>query len=113
VHKQIFNVGDTEENYQVKDIADIVAKVFPGCKVTLGDNKGDNRSYRVSFEKINKTLPGFNCKRDVEKGANQLRDLFERLDMKRETFEFRSFTRLKQLEYLIRTKQLDDNLFWS
>jgi nucleoside-diphosphate-sugar epimerase len=112
VHNQIFNVGDTKENYQVKEIADKVARVFPKCKLTFGESNGDNRSYRVSFDKINKTLPGFKCKRNVEKGANQLKDLFEVLDMKHDTFEFRPYTRLKQLEYLIITKQVDKDLFW-
>ena len=59
VHNQIFNVGDTANNYRVKDIAEFVADAFPGCKLSFGDNASDNRSYRVSFEKINTVLPGF------------------------------------------------------
>jgi nucleoside-diphosphate-sugar epimerase len=113
VHNQIFNVGDTNENYQVKDIARIVSTVFTGCRLTFGPNSGDNRSYRVSFEKIHTKLPGFRCHRNVTVGANELRELFERIDMTSENFEFRAFTRLKQLEYLIRTRQIDDYLFWS
>src|SRR5205085_4757557 len=34
VHNQVFNVGDTTHNYRVRDIAEIVAKVFAGCRVT-------------------------------------------------------------------------------
>jgi len=112
VHNQVFNVGGNEENYRVREIAEIVGGVFPGCEVTLGDNGGDNRSYRVSFDKIHDRLPGFECKRNAEWGARQLRELFERIDMTPETFEFRAFTRLKQLEYLIRTRQLDAEFFW-
>lgn len=59
VHNQIFNVGDTSNNYQVKEIAEIVAQIFKGCQLSFGQNGADNRSYRVSFEKINKILPGF------------------------------------------------------
>lgn len=113
VHNQIFNVGDTNENYRVKDIAEIVSIVFPGCRLTFGPNNGDNRSYRVSFDKIHAKLPGFRCRKNVTVGARELRELFERIDMTRENFEFRAFTRLKQLEYLIRTRQIDDYLFWS
>jgi len=113
VHNQVFNVGDTEENYQIKDIAQIVARAFPGCELTFGASGGDNRSYRVSFEKINSQLPGFRCRRDATMGANQLRELFERIDMSRETFESRAYTRLKQLKYLIRTQQVDEDLFWG
>lgn len=113
VHNQIFNVGDTAYNYQVKEIAEIVAEVFRGCKLSFGDNGSDNRSYRVSFEKINQTLPGFKCEWDAKRGAKQLFDLFTQIDMSEETFLFKGFTRLKQLEYLIRTQQIDRDFFWT
>lgn len=112
VHNEIFNVGNNSANYQVKDIAKTVGETFPGCEVTLGSSGGDNRSYRVLFDKIQERLPGFKCEWDAEKGARQLRQLFERIDMQRETFEFRAFTRLKQLEYLVRTRQLDGEFYW-
>jgi nucleoside-diphosphate-sugar epimerase len=112
VHNQIFNVGDTAFNYQVKEIAEIVAEVFKGCQLSFGESSADNRSYRVSFEKINQTLPGFKCEWDAKRGAQQLFDLFTQIDMLEETFFFRGFTRLKQLEYLIRTQQIDSNFFW-
>jgi nucleoside-diphosphate-sugar epimerase len=113
VHNQIFNVGVNAANYQVKDIAKIVGDTFPGCEVTLGSSGGDNRSYRVLFDKIHERLPGFSCDWDAVKGAQQLRKLFERIDMQKETFEFRAFTRLKQLEYLVRTGQLDSGFYWK
>jgi nucleoside-diphosphate-sugar epimerase len=113
VHNQIFNVGENEANYQVRDIAQIVADVFPDCKLTFGTNNGDNRSYRVSFDKIHAKLPGFRCHRDALTGAQQLRDIFERIDMTREMFEFRAFTRLSQLKYLLETMQIDDDFFWK
>jgi len=112
VHKQIFNVGDTKENYRVKEIAQVVSQTFPGCTLTLGVHDGDQRSYRVSFEKINARLPGFHCQRDVALGASQLRELFERIAMTHEIFAFRAYTRLRQLEYLIRTRQIDERFFW-
>jgi nucleoside-diphosphate-sugar epimerase len=112
VHNQIFNVGETQENFQVKDVAQIVAETFPGCELTLGTSDGDNRSYRVSFEKINTHLPGFRCQHNVRIGARHLLDVFERIAMPHETFEFRAFTRLKQLKYLLQTQQIDDHFFW-
>jgi hypothetical protein len=113
VHNQIFNVGDTASNYQVKEIAQIVAEVFTGCKLSFGDSGADNRSYRVCFEKINTTLPGFKCEWDAAKGAQQLFNVFSSIDMSESTFLSRGFTRLKQLEYLIRTGQIDQNFFWN
>src|SRR5262249_34358471 len=112
VHNQIFNVGDNSQNHRVKEIAEIVADVFPGCQLTSGNSDGDNRSYRVSFEKINTQLPGFKCKRSALMGAQQFRELFERIDMSAATFEHRAFTRLKQLQYLLKTSQIDDSFFW-
>ena len=113
VHAQVFNVGDTSNNYRVKEIAEIIADIFTGCQLSFGDSGADNRSYRVSFEKINTTLPGFKCDWDAKRGAQQLFDLFTQIDMTKETFESRGFTRLKQLEYLIRTQQIDKDFFWS
>ena len=113
VHNQIFNVGDTAQNYQVKEIAQIVAEVFKGCQLSFGNSGADNRSYRVSFEKINTLLPGFKCEWNAVKGAQQLFDVFNSIDMSQDTFLFRGFTRLKQLEYLISTQQIDKNFFWG
>jgi nucleoside-diphosphate-sugar epimerase len=113
VHNQIFNVGDTANNYRVKQIAEIIAGVFPGCKLSFGDQGADNRSYRVSFEKINTVLPGFKCDWNAQRGAQQLYDLFLQIDMTEEVFLSRGFTRLKQLEYLIRTQQINQDFFWS
>jgi nucleoside-diphosphate-sugar epimerase len=112
VHKEIFNVGDTNENYQVREIAEIVSRTFPDCTMSLGTSDGDNRSYRVSFDKIKTKLPNFKCRRSVALGAQELYELFQRIAMERHAFDFRAFTRLKQLEYLVHTQQLDSELFW-
>jgi nucleoside-diphosphate-sugar epimerase len=113
IHNQKFNVGQNSDNYRVKEIAEIVGGVFTGCEVTFGDSGGDNRSYRVTFDKIHERLPGFECQWSALSGAKQLRQIFERIQMPAETFEFRAFTRLKQLRYLMETRQLDDELFWT
>jgi len=112
VHNQVFNVGDSSMNYRVKDIAGIVADTFPGCKLSFGSNGADNRSYRVSFEKINSLLPGFRCEWDAARGARQLYQIFRHIDMDTSLFQFRAFTRLAQLEHLIRTGQIDSEFYW-
>jgi nucleoside-diphosphate-sugar epimerase len=113
IHNQTFNVGDTAHNYTIKEIAEVVADVFSGCTVSFGTQGADSRSYRVSFEKIKFSLPGFACGWDVRRGAKQLHDIFQLVDMTADIFEARSFTRLKQLEYLIRTQQIDQGFFWE
>jgi nucleoside-diphosphate-sugar epimerase len=113
VHNQIFNVGATAHNWRVREIAEFIADAFPGCALSFGESGADNRSYRVSFDKIHERLPGFSCDWDARRGAEQLHTLFERIDLTEELFLSRGFTRLKQLEYLLQTKQIDADFFWS
>jgi nucleoside-diphosphate-sugar epimerase len=112
INGEVFNVGQTSENYRIREIAQIVAQAFPGCEVSSGPAGKDNRSYRVSFDKIATRLPGYKARWTAQQGAEELRRLFERIDFSQETFEFRAFTRLKQLNYLQRTGQIDEDLFW-
>ncbi|BDP43398.1 NAD-dependent dehydratase (plasmid) [Deinococcus aetherius] len=112
VHNEAFNVGSTQQNYRVREIAEIVAEAFPGCKLSFGENGADNRSYRVNFDKIHAALPNFRCAWDARRGAQQLAALFERIDLQASDFESRGYTRLKQLEYLLRTEQIDHDFYW-
>jgi nucleoside-diphosphate-sugar epimerase len=111
VHNEVFNVGSSEQNYRVREIAEIVGDIFGG-EVTFGESGGDNRSYRVSFEKITNKLPGFECAWDAVSGAKQLHAVFSRIALDERTFAGRGHTRLKQLQYLISSGQLDEKLFW-
>ena len=113
VRGKIFNVGQDSENYRVREIAQIVASEFPGCEVSAGPPSADNRSYRVSFARIHAELPGFKCSYTARDGARQFRELFERIGFGPENYEFRAYTRLKQLKYLQATKQIDTDFFWN
>jgi nucleoside-diphosphate-sugar epimerase len=113
VNGQVFNVGANSENYRVREIAQIVADVFPGCELSTGKSAADNRSYRVSFDKITNQLPGFKCGWTARMGAEELRARFQQIEFNKETYEFRAFTRLKQIRYLSRTGQIDDDFFWK
>jgi nucleoside-diphosphate-sugar epimerase len=112
VNGQVFNVGRTAENYRIREIAGVVAEAFPGCEVSAGPPSGDNRSYRVSFAKIESRLPGFRPGWTALLGAQELHRLFGRIELTPDTYQFRAFTRLKQLQYLQRTAQIDDDLYW-
>ncbi|WP_328294511.1 SDR family oxidoreductase [Kineococcus sp. NBC_00420] len=113
IHNQIFNVGDSEQVYRVREIAEAVGRALPEAEITFGaSNNGDNRSYKVNFDKIHSTLEGFSCDWNADKGAQQLIDVFRAIDLDEETFKGKGHTRLKQLEHLIRTEQLDKELFW-
>jgi len=110
---EVFNVGSSTENYRVREIAEIVHEVFPESELTFGPGGGDNRSYRVSFDKIKNGLPGFRCEWSALEGARQLRSVFERIQMSKEDFEAPPYTRLKGLKNLIATGQIDENYFWT
>lgn len=112
VNGEIFNVGATGENYRIREIADIVSRAFPGCEVSAGPPSADNRSYRVSFDKIAQRLPGFRARWTAQQGAEELRRLFARIEFSPQTYEYRAFTRLKQLKYLQQTGQIDRDLYW-
>jgi nucleoside-diphosphate-sugar epimerase len=113
VHAQVLNVGSDVQNYRVREIADRVAAAFPGCSTSLGARGADNRSYRVDFSKIGRVLPEFRCSWDADSGARQLREVFSHVRLDNGTFTGRGHTRLAQLEHLLRTGQLDPDLFWT
>jgi nucleoside-diphosphate-sugar epimerase len=113
IHSEVFNVGCDEENYRVIEIAEFVKAAYPECELSFGDSGSDNRSYRVSFQKIANGLPGFRCSHRAEEGALELRDLFDRIMLDASRFGFRAFTRLRQLEYLLKSGQLDESFYWS
>lgn len=81
VHNQIFNVGDTANNYQLKEIAEIVAELYKDCHLSFGQQYSENRSYRVSFDKIKNTLPNFKCEWNAQRGVQQLLNLFALIDL--------------------------------
>jgi nucleoside-diphosphate-sugar epimerase len=111
VHNQVLNVGCNEENYRVRQIAEIVAAAFPGTATSFGPPSADGRSYRVSFDKIYSVLPTFRCRHTAASGAGELRGIFERIQMTEDVFNFRAFTRLAQLKHLLETGRLDDQFY--
>jgi nucleoside-diphosphate-sugar epimerase len=112
IHDQVFNVGATAENYRVREIAQIVADVFPGCELVIGTKDPDNRSYRVSFEKIARMLPAFQCHRTAKGGAVELREVYDRIQLTWECFDSAPYTRVKKLRHLLETRQVDASLQW-
>lgn len=113
VNGECFNVGSNSENYQIRDIAYMVKDTMPNCKITMAQERGtDERTYKVNFDKINKQLPGFTAKWTLKKGIKQICEYYRKYAMNQEKFGGRYFIRLKQLKYLLETRQIDQNLFW-
>lgn len=112
VHRLVVNVGSDDNNRTVRDIAETVADEFPGCDLSFGPPGPDQRSYRVGFDRIHTVFPDFSTKWDIAAGAAQLHRVFESIELDPETFYGRGHTRLKQIQYLLKTNQVDDRLFW-
>jgi nucleoside-diphosphate-sugar epimerase len=113
VSGEIFNVGDDAQNYRVREIAEIVAETFPNTRISFGQPSADNRSYRVSFEKIRKHLPDYSCRWSAQRGAAQLLALFQSIRMTPEVFNAAPFTRIEELKQLISSGQLDPAFYWK
>ena len=87
---------------RIRDLAQIVSEVVPGCQVELADDAGpDKRSYRVSFEKIAKTLPAFKPQWDARKGAEQLYKAYREAGVTLEEFEGPRYQRIGHIRKLI------------
>ncbi len=114
IHNEAFNVGRNGENYQVRDLAEIVRQIVPNCQVELaGQNNPDPRDYRVDFTKIETKLPGFKPCWTAQLGAQQLYEVFQKVGLTLEDFQGCKYIRLKQLNYLLREKKLDKSLRWT
>lgn len=111
VFNEAFNVGQTEHNYRISDLANIVADVVPGCKLEFAPDAGpDKRSYRVSFEKIKRHLPSFAPKWDARAGAEQLYEAYVRSGLTMEEFEGPRYQRIGHIKKLLSDGIIDANL---
>jgi len=102
VFKQAFNVGRTDHNYQIRDIAAVVAEVVPNARVEIAPDGGpDKRSYRVNFDKIARALPEFKPQWDVRRGAEQVYAAYRGSNLTLEEFEGPRYQRIAHIKMLI------------
>jgi len=114
IHNQAFNVGRTEENYQIRDIASMVEEIVPGSRIKYAEGGGpDLRCYRVNCDKISRTLPEFHPQWTVRRGIEQLYKAYKEHALTLEEFAGPRYTRLKQLTSLIASSRLDFALRWA
>ena len=111
VWNEAFNVGQTEHNYRIRDIAEIAARIVPGCRIEYADDAGpDTRSYRVSFEKIKTVLPAFKPEWDAAKGARELYHAYRAADLDLAAFEGPKYQRIGHIRQLMETGVLSGDL---
>ncbi len=114
VHNEVFNVGRTDENYRISELAEIVAETVPGARVAYAADGGpDKRCYRVSCEKIAQKLPGFRPQWTARQGAQELYQACLATGLSREDFEAGKYVRINQIQRLLSLGNLDPSLRWT
>jgi nucleoside-diphosphate-sugar epimerase len=113
VHCRTFNVGITEENFQIKELARIVVETVPGSKVHYAPDAGpDKRCYRVDCTKLTRTLPDYRPRWRARNGAKQLYEAYRNVGLSLHDFEGPRFKRIDHIKYLMESGRLDPNLRW-
>lgn len=111
VSGEAFNVGRSEHNYRIREIAEVVAGTVPGCRLETAPDAGpDKRSYRVSFAKIARVLPEFQPRWDVRGGAAQLHAAYRSCGLSLEEFEGPRYQRIAHIKQLMGSGIIDHRL---
>jgi nucleoside-diphosphate-sugar epimerase len=111
IHDRAFNVGRTKENYQIRDIANMVAEIVPGSKVTFAAGASpDLRNYRVDFRRIETELPGYQPRWTVRDGIQELLAAYRKAGLTKEQWLGPKYYRLKTVKGLFERGLLDGEL---
>ena len=114
IHNQAFNVGRSDENFQIRDIADLVGEVVPDCQVTYAEGGSpDKRSYQVDFTKIEKVLPEFKPVWTARKGALEVYDALKDSGITPDEFEGSRYRRIHTITNLLNEGKLGRDLRWN
>jgi nucleoside-diphosphate-sugar epimerase len=112
IHNQAFNVGSSDENYQIRDVAEIVREVVPGSSIRYLEDAGpDPRCYSVDCSKLARHLPSFATEWNVRRGATELYQSFERYGLTGPMFS--TFRRTNRVQELLAAGRLDASLRWQ
>jgi len=113
IHNLTFNVGRNDENFRIRELADIVAEVVPGCRVEYAPGGGpDLRCYRVNFDKINRLLPTFRPQWTARQGAQELYDAYQSVGLSTKDIEQGRYARISEIRRLQQAGKLDSSLHW-
>jgi nucleoside-diphosphate-sugar epimerase len=111
IHNETFNVGRTEENFRIRDLAAIVAETVPGCRIEYAPGGGpDKRCYRINCDKIRRVLPNFRPQWDARKGAQELYDSYRAAELTASEVDSGRYTRISHLRRLLKAGEVDSSL---
>lgn len=113
IHNEAFNVGRTEENYQIRDLAQIVKETVPGCRIEYAPDAGpDKRCYRVDCSKLARTFPELRLEWDARRGAQELYEAYRKVGVTVDEFEGERYKRIDHIRSLIAQGLLTPDLRW-
>lgn len=111
IHNRAFNVGITTENYQIRDVAEIVGEIVPGSKIGFAGSAGpDTRNYRVDCNQIALTLHQFKPQWTVRRGIVELYEAFCQHGLALEDFEGERYKRIAHIRKLLTDGTLEPDL---
>jgi len=114
IHNEVFNVGRTEDNLRVREVAEIVCETVPGSAVIYAEGaSADKRNYRVNCDKIARVLPAFQPRWHVREGARELYEAYTRHSLTLEEFESSRYLRIKHVRALLAEGRLRPDLTWQ
>lgn len=113
IHNQAFNVGKNSENYQMRQLAEIVRETVPNCEIKFAEGaEPDKRNYRVDFSKYARAFPSHGLRWNVREGARQIYESYRTFGLGRDEYEGPKYKRIAQIKYLLSSGQLDETLRW-
>jgi nucleoside-diphosphate-sugar epimerase len=111
IHNEAFNVGQTKENYRIREVAQMVAEVVPNCELSFASGAtADLRNYRVDFTKIETRLPGFKAQWSLRQGIEELYAAYQRIGLTKEQWTGTRYYRLPTIKGLLAKNEIDGNL---
>ena len=111
VHNEAFNVGATDENYRVREVAELVAETVPGSTVTFAAGASpDTRNYRVSCDKIRELVAGYRPQWTLRRGIEQLYRAYAMAGLTEAEFLGPRYMRLQHLKNLMAQGRVDGRL---
>jgi len=115
IHNQAFNIGRTDANYQINDIADAIKKIMPDCRIIRGKIEGkdpDKRTYKVSFEKAKKHLPGFVPQWSLKDGIKEIIKGYSEFPLREKHLYGDEFITLNRYKKLFEENKIDQDFRW-
>jgi len=114
IHNEVFNVGRTDENYRISELAAIVTEMVPGSRVEYAADGGpDKRCYRVNCDKILRKLPNFRPTWTARSGARELYDAYRNAGLSILDVHSGRYIRIHQIRSLLQTGHVDASLRWT